>query len=105
MSDIQMVILVLVMAVITYLLRMIPTVFFRKKIKSRFINSVLFYVPYAVLSAMTFPFIFFVTENVIASIVGTVFALATALFKRPLLEVAMVACVTTLIAQYIIILI
>lgn len=46
---------VLVMALVTYLIRMIPFTLIRKKIKSRFFKSFLYYMPYAVLSAMTFP--------------------------------------------------
>ena len=50
---------VLVMAVMTYLPRMLPLTFFKKEIHSRFIRSRLYYVPYAVLSALTFPSIFY----------------------------------------------
>ena len=49
---------ILVMAVVTYLIRMLPLTFFQKEIRSPFIKSFLFYVPYAVLGAMTFPAIF-----------------------------------------------
>ena len=43
----------IVMATVTYLVRMLPLAFFRKKIRSRFVRSFLYYVPYAVLTAMT----------------------------------------------------
>ena len=45
----------LVMAGVTYLVRAIPFILIRKKIKSRFLNSFLYYIPYTVLAAMTFP--------------------------------------------------
>ena len=45
----------LVMAGVTYLLRAAPILIFQKKIENPFIQSFLFYVPYAVLAAMTFP--------------------------------------------------
>ena len=48
----------LIGALVTYLLRMIPLVFFRKKIKNRFIRSLLHYIPFAVLTAMTVPAVF-----------------------------------------------
>lgn len=48
----------LVMAGVTYLIRMLPLVFFRQPIRNRFARSFLHYVPYAALSAMTFPAIF-----------------------------------------------
>ena len=52
---------VFVMAVMTYLPRMLPLTFFKKEIHSRFIRSLLYYVPYAVLSALTFPSILYAT--------------------------------------------
>ena len=58
MPDIlYMFILLFAMAGITYIVRMIPLVVFKGKIKSTYIKSLLYYIPYAVLSAMTFPFI------------------------------------------------
>ena len=50
-----MLIYIAVMAIVTYLVRMLPLVFMKKKIENRFIKSFLYYVPYAVLAAMTFP--------------------------------------------------
>lgn len=78
-----------VMAVTTYLIRVIPFAAVRGKIKSRFINSVLYYIPYAVLSAMTFPAIFFATGSVVTSSVGTAIALVMAYFDLPLIVVAL----------------
>ena len=100
MNKWHLLLLVFVMAAVTYLIRMIPFVFFRKKIKSPFINSVLYYVPYAVLSAMTFPAIFTFTQNVIAAAVGTVVAIVAALTKRSLIIVAVLACVAMLATEY-----
>ena len=54
---------VFVMAVMTYLPRMLPLTFFKKEIHSRFIRSLLYYVPYAVLSALTFPSILYATGH------------------------------------------
>ncbi|MBQ8961787.1 MAG: AzlD domain-containing protein [Ruminococcus sp.] len=77
-----------VMAVTTYLIRMIPFTFFRKKIKSRFLRSFLHYIPYAVLSAMTFPAIFYSTDNGWTAAVGTAAALVLAYLGLPLIAVA-----------------
>ena len=77
-----------VMAGVTYLVRMIPLMLFKRKIKSRFIRSFLYYVPYAVLSAMTFPAIIFSTGNIISASVGAAVALVLAYFGRSLLTVA-----------------
>ena len=91
-----------VMAGVTYLIRMIPFTLFRKKIKSRFIQSVLYYIPYAVLSAMTFPAILYSTDSPITAAVGTVVAIILAYFKLPLTVVALSACVAALVAGFII---
>ena len=79
------------MAVVTYLIRMIPFAFFRKKIKSRFFRSFLYYIPYAVLSAMTIPAIFYSTENIVTAIAGTITAFVLSYFNLPLIVVALSA--------------
>ena len=86
-----------VMAIVTYLIRMLPFAFFRKKIKSKFIKSMLYYVPYAVLSAMTIPAIFYSTGNFVTAAAGTIVALALAYYNKPLIVVALAAAGTALI--------
>ena len=103
MSVPEMIVAVLMMAAVTYIIRMIPMTFFRKKIKSQFLYSLFYYVPYAVLSAMTFPFIFFSTESVIAAAVGTVVALVAAFSKRSLIVVALLACLAVLAVEFLIV--
>ena len=83
-----------VMAIVTYLIRALPFAFFRKKIKSKFIKSFLYYVPYAVLSAMTIPAILYSTGNIYTSIAGTVAALVLAYFNLPLIVVSLAAALT-----------
>lgn len=85
---------IFVMAAVTYLIRMIPFTFFRKKIKSRFFRSFLHYIPYAVLSAMTIPAIFYSTGNIITAAAGTAVAVALAYFNLPLIAVALAAAGT-----------
>lgn len=87
-----------VMAVVTYLIRMIPFAFFRKKIKSRFFRSFLYYIPYAVLSAMTIPAIFYSTGNIVTAIVGTLTAFVLSYFNLPLIVVALSATAMAFIA-------
>ena len=65
---------VLVMALFTYLPRFLPLTFFRKKITSKFINSALYYLPYAVLGALTFPGVFNSTPNLVESCAGILVA-------------------------------
>ena len=103
MDLLNMTFMILVMAGITYLIRMLPLVFIRKKIKSRYVLSVLYYIPYAVLSAMTFPYIFYSTGNLWTAIVGTVIAVVASVCKRSLLTVAICSCLAVLFLGFIII--
>lgn len=96
------IIYIAVMALVTYLVRMIPFTLFRKKITSPFFKGLLHYIPYAVLSAMTIPAIFYSTENMTTSIVGTVVAVGLAYFRMPLIVVALAASASALIAGFII---
>ena len=82
-----------VMAGVTYLVRMLPFVIFRKKIKSRFVKDFLYYVPYAVLGAMTIPAAFYSTGNVASASVGIAAAVFLALKNKGLLAVAAAACI------------
>lgn len=93
-----MAIMIVVMAGITYLIRMIPLVFFRKKIRSKYVLSVLYYIPYAVLSAMTFPYVFYCTRNVTTAVIGTAVAIAISLSKKSLLTVAICACLAVFVS-------
>ena len=89
---------VAVIAGVTYLIRMLPFTLFKSKIKSKFLRSFLKYIPYTVLSAMTFPAIFYSTGNVITAAAGTIAALVTAFFGLPLIVVALAAAGTALLA-------
>lgn len=93
---------ILVMAGVTYLIRMIPFTFFNKKIKSRFVRSFFKYIPYAVLSAMTIPAIFYSTGDVVTAAVGTVVAVALAFFNCPLIVVALAASLAAFLTGVII---
>ena len=86
-----------VMALVTYLVRVIPFTVFRKKIKSRFLKSFLYYIPYAILSAMTIPAIFYSTGDPITAAAGTVIAIVLAYFDLPLIIVALAASAGALI--------
>lgn len=80
-----------VMALVTYLVRVLPLTFFKKKVKSKFIRSFLYYVPYAVLGGMTFPHILYSTENPVYAAIGTLVALILGYFERGLTTVAVVS--------------
>ena len=79
---------IFIMAAVTYLTRMPPLVIFKKKITNRFVKSFLAYVPYAVLSAMTFPEILYSTWNMVSAVFGLAAALLLAYKGRGLLTVA-----------------
>ena len=82
---------IFVMALVTYLIRMIPFTLFRKKIKSRFFRSFLYYIPFTVLAAMTIPEIFYSTGEMLTAAVGTAVAVILAYFDLPLIVVALAA--------------
>ena len=81
-----------VMALTTYLIRMLPMVLFRKKITNPFLQSFLYYVPYAVLAAMTIPAIFTSTGSVVSAVCGFGTALVVSSKGKSLLPVALSAC-------------
>ncbi len=81
----------------TYLIRALPFVIFRGKITNRFVKSFLFYVPYAVLGAMTFPAILFSTGNIVSSCAGLAVACILAFREKSLITVAAFACLASLL--------
>lgn len=99
MSTKYIIISMLVMALMTYVIRMLPMAIFRKKIRNRRIQSFLYYVPYAVLSAMTFPAIFSSTGSQISAAAGCVTAIVLAYMKKGLLTVAVGAALVVFLVQ------
>lgn len=90
---------VAIMAGTTYLIRVLPMVIFKKKIKNVFIQSFLYYVPYAVLAAMTFPAIFSATGSRLSSAAGCAVAVGLAYFNKGLLTVAVGASFAAWLVQ------
>lgn len=84
---------VAVMAVVTYLIRAVPFVLFRKKVESRFLQRFFEYIPYAVLAAMTIPSVFGEGKNLTCAIAGFTVAVISAYFERSLIFVAVVSCI------------
>jgi len=78
-----------VMALVTYIPRMIPLTFMRRKITSRFVRSFLYYTPYAVLTAMTLPAILYSTSGMASAVVGMIVAVILAYRNHGLLVVAL----------------
>lgn len=90
---------ILVMAVVTYLIRMLPLALSKKEITSPFIRSFLYYVPYACLAAMTFPAILSSTASKISGAAGLIVALIAAYKEKSLLTVALLACMAVFIVE------
>ncbi len=88
-----------VMAMVTYLIRSLPLVLFRKKITSPFVKSFLYYIPYAVLGAMTIPGIFYSTASVFSATMGLAAAIILSYFNRSLIVVAILSSLTAYIAE------
>ena len=88
-----------VMAVVTYLIRMLPLTVFRRPIRSRFVQSFLSYIPYAVLGAMTFPDVLYSTGDLRTAAAGVVTAVVLAWRGKSLLTVAAAACAAVAAAQ------
>ncbi|HOJ12116.1 MAG TPA: AzlD domain-containing protein [Clostridiales bacterium] len=89
---------VLLMAVVTYIPRAFPMVFLRRKLKSEFLRSFLYYVPYAVLGAMIFPKIVYSTGNIYTALAGMIAALIMAYFNKGLMKVAISAILVVYIS-------
>lgn len=79
----------IVMAGVTYLVRALPFVAFRKKINSRFIRDLLYYLPYTVLSAMVVPSVFSSTGSLLTAAAGFAAAFLLAFFNQSLIRVAL----------------
>ena len=90
-----------VMAGVTYLIRMIPMVLIKEKIKNRFVLSFLHYIPYTVLSSMTVPACFYATGNMLSATVGFIVAIIASFLERSLLQVAILSCAGVLITELI----
>lgn len=90
---------ILVMAGVTYLIRMLPLTLIRKEITNKTIRSFLFYVPYVTLSVMTFPAILTATDSVISAAVGFAVAIFFAYRKASLVKVAALACTAVFVVE------
>lgn len=92
---------ILVMAVTTYLIRMLPLTIFQKEITNSYVKSFLAYVPYATLAAMTFPAILYSTSGLLSAAVGFGAALLTAYRGKSLMTVATCACAAVFIVEWV----
>ena len=92
------------MALTTYLIRVLPLTIFRKPIRSRFLRSFLHYVPYACLSAMTFPAILSSTASVFSGTAALVVAVFLAYRGKSLLTVSLAASAAVMVTEWLMVL-
>lgn len=90
---------IFIMAGVSYLIRTLPLTLIRKEIKSTFLKSFLYYVPYVTLAVMTFPAIVEATESPVAGALALVVGIAVAWWGKSLLTVAVMCCLTVFVAQ------
>ena len=91
-----------VMAVVTYLIRVLPMTLIRKEIKNKLLRSFLYYVPYVTLTVMTVPAIFSPTRSTASAIAGFITALIHSFFKKSMILVATVSCAVVFITELLI---
>ena len=99
----EFLIYLLILSGSTYLIRSIPFALLRKKIENRFVKSFLYYIPYAVLTAMTIPAIFYATDSKLSAAAGLVVAVGLALKGKSLTVVAVAACAMVFIVECVLI--
>ena len=90
---------ILVMAAVTFVIRALPLTLIRKPIKSRFLRSFLFYVPYVTLAVMTFPDILHATDSVWSGLLALVAGVALAWSGQGLFVVAVASCVVVFLSE------
>ncbi len=92
-----------IMAGVTYAIRVLPLVLFRKQIKNHFIQSFLYYVPYVTLSVMTFPAILQATQSPISGTLALIIGIIAAWFGASLFKVSLSCCVIVFISELLLI--
>lgn len=92
-----------IMALVTYLIRMLPLTLLRKEIKNKTLRSFLYYVPYVTLSVMTFPAILHATQSIYSGAAGFFTALLLAYRKKSLPVVAGCACIVVFLIELIVV--
>ena len=94
---------VAVMAIVTFLIRVLPLTLIRKQIKNKFLKSFLYYVPYVTLAVMTFPAIVHATQSVYSGILALVVGVTVAWLGFDLFKTAVSCCLVVLILEFFII--
>ena len=88
-----------VMALTTYLIRVLPLTLIRKPIRNRFLRSFLYYVPYVTLAVMTFPAIIHATQTPISGLVALIAGIVAAWLGAGLFPVSVICCVLVFVIE------
>ena len=91
---------ILIMAGVSYAIRVLPLTLIRKQIKNQFIQSFLYYVPYVTLAVMTFPAITEATESPLAGTIALVVGIVAAWFGASLFQVAVSCCGVVFLLEF-----
>ncbi len=102
MSTQQLIYAILAMAVVMAICRVVPLFVFKNKIKNKFLNSVFAYIPYAVLTSLTFPEVFKSTGSPLSATLGVITAIILSYFEKGLVTVLVSSTVVVFIANYVI---
>lgn len=94
---------ILIMAGVTYLIRVLPLTLIRKPIKNQFLKSFLYYVPYVTLSVMTFPAIINATQSIYSGIAALIVGIIFAARGAKLLTVASISCITVFVMEFLLV--
>ena len=87
------VIVVIIMALVSYIPRVLPLVFIKKEITNKFIRSFLYYIPYAVLACLTLPAIFYFSSNIYLSLIGTIVSIVLSLLNQKMYVVVLISVI------------
>lgn len=88
----NMYIYLLIMAGVSYAVRVLPMTLIRRPIKNRFIQSFLYYVPYVTLAVMTFPAIVEATQSPVSGYIALAVGLTAAWLGADLFKTAVLCC-------------
>lgn len=89
----------LVMAAVTYAIRVLPLTLIRHQIQNRFVQSFLYYVPYVTLAVMTFPAILSATQSPVAGALALVAGIAAAWLGAGLFPVSAICCAVVFVSE------
>lgn len=92
---------IFVMAIVSFIIRVLPVTLIRKQIKNKFIQSFLYYVPYVTLSVMTFPAIIDATRLPIAGLFALIVGIVAAWLGSSMFQVSVISCVIVFILEFI----